>query len=155
MQSIQLRPIFVEQQAQLAALLADYLAELDPTAGTEYPYLKSYWEDAERVPLWIERAEQRIGFVLLNRYALLPQTTLAIAEFYVEPHARGQGLAQQTAWLLFDRFPATWEIRCLASNRAGLSFWQSTLDRYLGHACPALDGAAYGWDGTIWSFVTH
>ncbi len=155
MQSIQLRPILVEQQAQLAALLADYLAELEPAAGSEYPYLSSYWDDPERVPLWIEYAGQRIGFVLLNRYALLPQTSLAIAEFYVEPKARRQGYARQTAWLLFDRFPSTWEIRCLASNRAGLAFWQITLDQYLGHACPALDGAAYGWDGTIWSVVSR
>ncbi len=145
----------VEQQAQLAALLADYLAELEPASGPEYPYLASYWADPERVPLWIEQAEQRIGFVLLNRYALLPQTTFAIAELYVEPNARRQGAARQTAWLLFDRFPATWEIRCLASNAAGLAFWQTTLDQYLGHVCLALDGTTYGWDGTIWSFVSR
>lgn len=87
--------------------------------------------ESDREILSIERDEQPVGFVVLQR--LLSQDNSPIyllLEFYVIPESRALGVGAAAARLLFDRFDGSWEIRSLSSDLGAIAFWRRVTSRY-------------------------
>ncbi|MEM9931010.1 MAG: GNAT family N-acetyltransferase, partial [Bacteroidota bacterium] len=136
----QLIPFTASQEALLIKLLTEYFLELEPskiatTNGIpvlDYPYLSSYWTDHSRVAYGIYTGSTLVGFALVNDYVIDKtfRADLAIAEFYIRPPFRKQGLGRMSAHQIFSRFPGKWEVKQDAVNVAATSFWRSTIGTF-------------------------
>lgn len=140
-QTVTLDVATADAAALLSRLLELYvhdLSEVIPIAiGVDglfrYDRLPLYWSEPERhFPFLIRSDGQLAGFVLASRGS--PATDdpedLDVAEFFVLRAHRRAGVGRRAACLLWDRLPGRWVVRVLESNRAGLSFWRSTIREY-------------------------
>lgn len=85
----------------------------------------------DRETLLIERNEEPVGFVVLQRLLSKdPSPTYLLLEFYVIPESRTLGVGAAAARLLFDRFDGSWEIRSLSSDVRAIAFWRRVTSRY-------------------------
>jgi predicted acetyltransferase len=86
----------LSQRPLLAAMLSDCLRELG--ADGDYPYLPLYWREVGRYPYLMLSDRQTAGFALVRR---LDSATVEMAEFYIKPEWRRNGLGQRAAHSLF------------------------------------------------------
>lgn len=139
--SISLLPIEENRRQELLDMFIPYLDEMKATSkGTlelamneEFNLLDSYWHDKNRFPYFISRNENEIlGFVLVNDYCekemRLPR--FSVAEFYIKPAYRKEGVGKTAAGLVFRQHKGYWEIRVQDFNDKGLEFWKSCVSIY-------------------------
>ncbi len=87
--------------------------------------------ESDREILSIERDDQSVGFVVLQRQVTRESTSLyLLLEFYVIPEYRALGVGAAAARLLFDRFEGRWEVRSLSSDARAIAFWRRVTSRY-------------------------
>lgn len=55
-----------------------------------------------------------------------------IAEFYILPCYRKQGIGKQLAFAIFDRFPGPWQVRQIPTAVEAIAFWRATIQEYTG-----------------------
>ena len=85
----------------------------------------------DRETLLIERDEEHVGFVVLQRLFSHDNSPIyLLLEFYVIPESRALGVGAAAARLLFDRFDGSWEIRSLSSDVRAIAFWRRVTSRY-------------------------
>ncbi|WP_108649145.1 GNAT family N-acetyltransferase [Dongshaea marina] len=84
--------------------------------------------------------EEHSGFLLFQQdipvgFAVIGQAEGRhdIAEFYVIPSARKQGLGFEFASWLFDHHPGAWQVRQIQEADGGRCFWQKVIARYTDH----------------------
>ncbi len=53
-----------------------------------------------------------------------------IAQFFVLRKYRRQGIGEDLAQDMFERFPGRWEVRVMAENSAGAEFWRNVVKGY-------------------------
>ena len=119
----------------LRKLLDDYLTELaafDEDVGkrganghVDYQYFDDYWGDTARFPLAIYRGDDLAGFCLLRDMG----TRWGVAEFYVLPAHRRQGVGAEAVQAILDRCRADGrhteiEADTLLANTPALAFWR-------------------------------
>jgi predicted acetyltransferase len=134
------RATLVDQDV-LSRLLDLYLAELGPLFDLapgpggrfEYPYLNLYWQQpVDRFAYVIRVGEEIAGFVLVTRGS--PATTdpddLDVAEFFVLPSFRRDGVGQRAAQLLWDTQPGHWIVRVAEGNAGAEAFWAAAIASY-------------------------
>jgi len=51
----------------------------------------------------------------------------SIAEFYVVPSARGKGVGESAAKLVFRQFSGNWEVAQMETNIPAIHFWRKTI----------------------------
>ncbi|WGL93369.1 GNAT family N-acetyltransferase [Serratia marcescens] len=110
------------QRPLLAAMLSDCLRELG--VDGDYPYLPLYWREAGRYPYLMLSDRQTAGFALVRR---LDSATVEMAEFYIKPEWRRNGLGQQAAHALFAQHPGGWSLSVSQDNPRGLAFWRAAI----------------------------
>jgi predicted acetyltransferase len=98
-----------------------------------YDKLPLYWSEPEkRFAFLIRLGVRPAGFALVTRGS--PATDdprhLDVAEFFVLRAYRRTGVGRQAAFLLWNRLPGQWVVRVSEANRAGLPFWQGTVQQY-------------------------
>ena len=98
----------------------------------EYPYIDSYWSDADRHPYFIKVNGKYAGFILLNRdYKIIQDPTgYVVAEFFVMRRYRRKGIGKTAAQSVFELHPGTWEISQLLSNKEAVAFWHQVVHEY-------------------------
>jgi predicted acetyltransferase len=102
-----------------------------------YEKLPLYWSEPEsHFPFLIYSGEQPAGFVLAARGSPATDnpTHLDVAEFFVLRAYRRTGVGREAAFALWDRLAGDWVVRVSQANRAGLTFWESTVRQYTGGA---------------------
>jgi ribosomal protein S18 acetylase RimI-like enzyme len=119
--AVTLRDIPLADRGQVERLLADYLFEFD---GIDpYPYLASYWQENERLPILIEAHGRVVGLCLIRRR----EDGWSIAEFTVIPGQRRRGLGRAAVEALARRATsegaAYLEAKIHSNNRQALPFW--------------------------------
>ena len=133
----EVRPAPREARLIIERLLDSYLKELSPhreiAAGTtdaaSYPYLPLYWEEPDRFPFTLWRDGEVAGFALVRRIIEREcGPVMQMAEFYVVPAHRRQGLGSAAAAALWRRFPGAWEFQVHAPNQAAQRFWRRCID---------------------------
>lgn len=134
--NVRLEPVPVADKAALKAMLDAYLAahaeQVDPQrAGgdpTDYPYFDLYWREPARRPFWIVADGERAGFVMINAWSPTGRgTDNAVAEFYVAPEKRRQGIGLAAAVAALRSAPGWWELQVYRANPAGMSFWRRAI----------------------------
>ncbi len=114
-------------------LAGAYMTELEPWAGVVRDadgntppmlYFARFWSEPGRWAFWIVADGARAGFVLIRERA---EGAYEIAEFYVEPRFRRQGVGSAAAHAAFARFPGRWRVRQLAGYAAAEAFWVSAV----------------------------
>lgn len=124
-------PASKSNKKTLRVMLDIYLLELSQyqDIDLDYPYLDSYWqEDQARWPYLMQSKTAPAGFVLVNTWSPSGQVTdFAIAEFFIAPNARKNGLGQQAAQEAFSTHPGQWELSVSNTNNVAKKFWLRVL----------------------------
>lgn len=93
----------------------------------ECKYLSSYFTDPDRSAFFIYADDKIAGFVLINVHTLIEERAHSIAEFYVVPNFRRQGIGERAAELAFRQFPGKWEVAQMEANQSALRFWRKVI----------------------------
>lgn len=123
------------EKADLWTMFQLYAAELAPMVNLQpvdgvypYAYFDDYWRDDQRWPFWAMRDGQRMGFALV-RFA--PEhDAMQMAEFYIAPAYRRDGLGLAFAHGLLTMFPGPWKIRQILANTGATAFWRKVAQPY-------------------------
>lgn len=114
----------------LWSLLQQHLDELSVFTGSHrvdgehpYPYFDLYWQDASRFAHLIFCDQAVVGFALVNSHVLDPASMASIAEFYIRPAFRKQGIGRLAVKGIVDQRPGRWEAKIESGNVAALAFW--------------------------------
>ena len=100
--------------------------------ATPYPWLPLYWTEPDRHAMLIDVGEQTAGFVLFRRLDGAPQPHHELAEFYVMPRFRRQGVGRAAARQVFDLKRGRWRVAQLLPNRPGIAFWRAVVNEASG-----------------------
>lgn len=119
---IRITPVAEADREHLRRMLRVYLEELG--ADPEYPYLDLYWTEPQRHAYWIQVRDNVVGFALVRRLA---NGMAEVAEFFIQPAARRQGLGRAAAMALFATHPGRWQIRSFPGNRGSETFWEKSV----------------------------
>lgn len=109
----------------VATLLNEYLLELG--AGTDYPYLRLYWEEAGRLPYLFRVGDAVAGFGLVRG---LGCGACEMAEFWVGPRHRRSGHGRVAALALFEAHPGRWSVSSYPGNVGAELFWRKVTARF-------------------------
>ena len=130
-------PVPLADKPRLAAMVRDYVAEMaafapDADPAMAYPYFDLYWsEPALRFPFWLTVDGSEAGFALVRRDEESGRTQMA--EFFVAPPFRRQGIGQAAARRLIARFPGSWKITQREMNSGAIAFWHRVLDGFVAY----------------------
>ncbi len=67
---------------------------------------------------------------MVNEHRLINTTGKNLSEFYIKPEYRSQGIGQQAAFLVWDKFPGPWEGRQIKQNPKAHQFWLRVKGEY-------------------------
>jgi len=98
----------------------------------EYPYFEAYWSDQSRHPYFIMHNNAIAGFCLVNMHTTEIDSGYSMAEFYILPEYRRQGLGKKAALEVFGLYEFNWEIKELKTNTRAISFWRNTIQEIAG-----------------------
>ena len=129
MTNFKISRILESEKRELELLLNVYLLDLNEEPN--YPLLNSYWTDKNRIPLKLTKGKDWLGFALINDYAIIPTNTISIAEFYILPEYRKQGLGRFFANEILKKYNGNWEIRTQISNNQAIQFWDKVVSEIL------------------------
>ncbi len=120
--------------------MLDYFKEIalekvifeDGRESIDYPYLATYWTDEKRMPFFICKDQQTIGFVLVNDWILDKAFAAerSIAEFYVAPSFRRKSVGKKAVHALFSKYKGKWEVKQYAENTPAVAFWRSSIAEF-------------------------
>ena len=129
-----LTKITLAKKADLEQLMVAYFSEIDPSRLTTsgqlmYPYLNAYWEEPTRHAFFIQLEQGPIGFALVNDWVVdsTYQAQYAMAEFYLQPAYRRQGIGSAIAQELFVQFKGKWEVRQAVDHASAIHFWRNCI----------------------------
>ena len=129
MTNFKISRILESEKRELELLLNVYLLDLNEEPN--YTLLNSYWTDKNRIPLKLTKGKDWLGFALINDYAIIPTNTISIAEFYILPEYRKQGLGRFFANEILKKYNGNWEIRTQISNNQAIQFWDKVVSEIL------------------------
>jgi predicted acetyltransferase len=151
--NISLIPIPQEDKKALAGILSEYQKELlGENSPSEYKYLDSYWESADRFPFFIALDGKRVGFVFVNGYTLVIKNAQSIAEFYIAKEFRKKGIGRIAAIKTFELFPGKWEIREMKDNIVAQGFWRKVISDYTNNEYAEIILNNNQWNGPVQTF---
>ncbi len=91
-------------------------------------YLASTWS-AAGVDIYVLNIDaQAAGFAVVNLASMLGDEDIRdIAEFFVMPEFRKQGIGASFAQALFRRYSGAWQVRQIAALEQARAFWLKTI----------------------------
>lgn len=89
-----------------------------------------YWSEPGQRAFLVRVEDELAGFVLVENQGVLPESQFSVGEFFIMRKFRGQGLGQQVAFDIFDRFHGRWEVREVVQNKPAIAFWRKVIDRF-------------------------
>jgi predicted acetyltransferase len=117
--------LIAPRAAPIRAMMAPYLTELVPGGLPDYPYLSLYWHDRARLPYLIRVDDEDAGFALVREHDDIGFHEMA--EFYVRPPFRREGVGSAAARMLFARHAGWWHLQVLDDNVPAQAFWASVI----------------------------
>jgi predicted acetyltransferase len=137
---INIEKVKIEDKNKLAEMLQLYLHEFslfdqrqqDENGIYPYKYFDLYWQESDRLPLFIIDDKEIVGFALLilDDPESEQKDIKTISEFFVLEKFRKKGIGKNAAFKIFDMFHGKWAIRQLEGNTNAKSFWKRVVDEY-------------------------
>ena len=124
--------------------MEDYLAEMAAIIGRQsfvtYPHFDRYWTEPEsRWPYLLRLGSASAGFALVRLKE--SDGRFEMAEFFVAPPYRRQGVGTAAARALIACHPGEWRVTQRAANVRAIAFWQRVLGGYRGYRDTPAAGA--------------
>ncbi len=160
-QKLHLEPVPLIRKQEILDLLQEYLVEMAEYSGESVggdgffddPHIDLYWQEDTRYPFFITLSDKVVGFVLVRRLEKQRQRVFhSIAEFYVQPAYRLQGIGRRAAILAFKRFPGWWHVAQEADNYPAQVFWQRVIHDLTGGEFRVISQP--DWDGPVLEFYS-
>jgi predicted acetyltransferase len=134
--SIEVIPAMQDQEPILANLIELYAhdfsefhhLELGEDGRFGYKQLPLYWSKPGRFPFLVKADGKLAGFALVTKYP----DVWDMAEFFIVRGYRRHGIGKMAAHEVWRRFPGSWQVRVMDSNRTGLNFWQRAITAFVG-----------------------
>jgi predicted acetyltransferase len=109
-----------------------YEAEFSPLTGKK-PDLHGLYAITELTEhdkgyLYLAEEGTPLGFAVIHKVG----ECYDVAEFYVIPTARCQGVGKKMIFEIFDRHPGKWQVRQIAGADGAHRFWVAVIDEYTG-----------------------
>ncbi len=79
-------------------------SDLDSHGTFGYAWLDHYWREQERYPFVAHVDGKLAGFVLVNQFTYLPNSTWSIAEFFIMRKYRRKGIGKTVAFSYLTGF---------------------------------------------------
>jgi predicted acetyltransferase len=119
-----------------------------------YRYLDSYWNDENRVPLFIRADGRLAGFALLNRHSQTGQDVdRNMAEFFIARKHRRSGVGTAAVHAILARYRGVWEIAVARRNVAAGAFWRRAVEHHpLVGDLKEIDLTTPSWNGPVLRF---
>jgi predicted acetyltransferase len=123
----------------LGNLLQKYLFESSEYDGSEvndlglyeYPYFENYWTEKNRWAYLIKVNGKLAGLIMINNHPEVEQKTdYSLAEFFVLPKYRCQGVGTGAAKCIFGHFQGRWQLKYHPHNLVAKNFWLQTVKKY-------------------------
>ncbi|QBF34177.1 GNAT family N-acetyltransferase [Thalassococcus sp. S3] len=123
--TVRILPTPEADRAWLHSLMVPYFAELVPHLPAPGPdYNDDVWTDAGRHALTLLNGAIPMGFALVRDE---PSGRRELAEFYITPDHRRQGLGVQAVDLTLRHFPGSWILGVAAGSASAAPFWDHCL----------------------------
>lgn len=108
--------------------------DVGPLGLYPYRYFDHYWTEEGRHPFMVRCDDRLAGFTLVNGHCLVSKDgpSCAIAEFFIMPRYRREGVGRHVAESLFRMFPGQWEVRQVDGNEAAQLFWRKVIGDFTG-----------------------
>jgi predicted acetyltransferase len=127
----ELQPANRDDEGFIRSQLDAYLEELSThrqisvgaTDAASYPWLDAYWTEPGRHIFVIRSGGKNVGFAFVRDTHSTEAPASQIAEFYIEPQARRNGIGRTAVSALFHSFPGPWEFQVHALNAGAIEFW--------------------------------
>ncbi len=117
-------------------------------------YLMSHWSKVgvDIYVLYYDRLP--IGFVVVNLSSMIDddQNKRDIAEFFVMPSFRKQGIGEWMAHSIFRKYKFSWEVRQFPNLEAARRFWLCVIDKFTSGHYSELSMDNEKWQGTVQVF---
>lgn len=125
----------VSDKPKFEHLLDQYLSELKAHRefnvgainSKTYQYLDTYWNEKGRHPYLFYLKNQLVGFSFIRDPQSTESGSSQVAEFYVIPGKRLQGIGKKAAITIFGLFPGNWELQIHSKNIAAIKFWEKCI----------------------------
>jgi predicted acetyltransferase len=163
--NIEIIPASPRQKPILANLLELYMYDfgefVDLEIGTDgrfgYGDLDIYWTEPARHPLLVYVDARLAGFALIDG---LPRGAPAVAvwdvaEFFILRRYRRAGIGTEVAHRVWKRFPGSWQVRVMVSNRPAYRFWHHAIQSFAGREIAATRVMQGGRDRHLFSFESR
>ena len=141
--TLALRLATLAQKPLLAGLFETYREELVRIGATDpgvYPFFDHYWTETGRWPYLVWHEGESAGLALVYAGSISGQRAdHSLAEFYIAPSHRREGIGAAAAGLIFAAHPGQWELAIYKGNAPALAFWPQAMARAGGRAPERLD----------------
>jgi predicted acetyltransferase len=127
-------------QLYIHDLSATFEVDIEPDGRFAYPKLDAYFAAPDGHHAYFLRADGGLaGFALVTRGspALADPDVFDVAEFFVLRRHRRTGVGRRAAHLLWRTQPGRWVVRVAEASTGARTFWQETIDAFVGaHVAP-------------------
>jgi len=132
---VEVLPVPISEKGDLWALLQDYIEEMrtydddiERVDGVfQYQWFDHYWRENHRWPFWAIVEGTHAGFALVRRE---DTGEMEMAEFYIRPNYRRDGVGLAFARVLLSKYPGPWLISEYRANTAAVNFWRKVIEPY-------------------------
>ena len=100
----------------------------------KYPWFEHYFVEEDREAYFIRdrKAENLLGFVMVNAYLQKNADGRSIAEFMVLPRFRRNKIGKEAAVMCFKKHRGNWEVSPAYGSSKAYLFWKNVIDEYTG-----------------------
>lgn len=127
-------------------------SDLDEHGRFGYGDLDYFWFEPTHKAFIITVNEKLAGFVLVDNEVCLEHSERSLCEFFVMRKYRKQGVGKQVAFEVFNRLPATWEVRVMQANLPAQEFWRKVIAAYTKGAFQETVLDNDDWTGPVFTF---
>lgn len=126
--------------------------DLDEHGQFGYGDLDYFWFEPTHAAFLVKVNDKLAGFVLVDNEVVLDDSERSITEFFILRKYRRQGVGQQVATAVFDKFPAKWEVRVITENVPAQKFWRQIIGTYTHNQFEETTLDNDDWQGPVFSF---
>jgi predicted acetyltransferase len=127
-----------DDRALFRELLDQYLRELaehrefavGASDASEYPYFELYWSECDRFPFGIWSGDKLVGFALIRRVHTAESEVMQVAEFFVRPEHRRNGIGSEAIEEVWRQHRGRWELQVMKGNTSAVNFWEKCISSH-------------------------